>query len=219
MATSSGTRHRPCRRSPRARPRRQHLRHLLICRTPLPFLAPPLAVPLSLTAPLDPCRYYGGTISEFVLGDCHHHRAVPRDQVVATTKCGLASAMMLRAATSPTHTSPTHLQHRREPRPLRRRPPRSGHLSSHTLTSLPASSLSPFFLNSLGGEVHGGEAIAEAGLLELTRGARILYSRLQASCCKKSAVKRSGRLGHWRILGKMSWILHHLRLLECRLMI
>lgn len=36
----------------------------------------------------DTSPYYGGTISESVLGDCLRHAAVPRDRVVVATKCG-----------------------------------------------------------------------------------------------------------------------------------
>jgi len=36
----------------------------------------------------DTSPYYGGTVSESVLGDCLRHAAVPRDQVVVATKCG-----------------------------------------------------------------------------------------------------------------------------------
>ncbi|CAL4899404.1 unnamed protein product [Urochloa decumbens] len=36
----------------------------------------------------DTSPYYGGTISESVLGDCLRHAAVPRDQFVVATKCG-----------------------------------------------------------------------------------------------------------------------------------
>jgi L-galactose dehydrogenase len=57
---------------------------------PSPHLpSPPLRL-RTLTAQALPAahRYYGGTISESVLGDCLRHAAVPRDQVVVATKCG-----------------------------------------------------------------------------------------------------------------------------------
>ncbi|KAK3139787.1 hypothetical protein QOZ80_5AG0390210 [Eleusine coracana subsp. coracana] len=36
----------------------------------------------------DTSPYYGGTVSESVLGDCLRHAAVPRDRIVVATKCG-----------------------------------------------------------------------------------------------------------------------------------
>ncbi|TVU50275.1 hypothetical protein EJB05_01641 [Eragrostis curvula] len=36
----------------------------------------------------DTSPYYGGTVSESVLGDCLRHAAVPRDSFVVATKCG-----------------------------------------------------------------------------------------------------------------------------------
>jgi L-galactose dehydrogenase len=33
-------------------------------------------------------RYYGGTVSESVLGECLKAIGVPRDQIIVSTKCG-----------------------------------------------------------------------------------------------------------------------------------
>ncbi|RWW78128.1 hypothetical protein BHE74_00013671, partial [Ensete ventricosum] len=60
-----------------------------------PFASSPFSTPDRCRLPFIPClyysffvRYYGGTVSETVLGNCLHELNVPREVIVVSNKCG-----------------------------------------------------------------------------------------------------------------------------------
>ncbi|RRT46654.1 hypothetical protein B296_00047262 [Ensete ventricosum] len=53
-----------------------------------PFMLSGAAFVLSLPNLFLYVRYYGGTVSETVLGNCLHELNVPREDIVVSTKCG-----------------------------------------------------------------------------------------------------------------------------------
>lgn len=60
-----------------------------------PFASSPCSTPERCRVPLIlayiisfSVRYYGGTVSETVLGNCLHELNVPREEIVVSTKCG-----------------------------------------------------------------------------------------------------------------------------------